>query len=411
MSGQRHIVMPSDVFPPKCGGAGWSAHALATALLAQGAQVTAVVPRADGHAGSQQVDVAGVPTVVVHHQHARSGLLRQLLRMVVVVPALRAQIRLLLHPRATTIVHAQHILAAQAALPLRTKRTRVVITVRDHWPWDMHATGMQMAGDQRTVRGVWRTLQLRGASWGARLLAPLYAWQMRHRATLIARADLVIAVSAHMAARLRALVPTANVHAVPNMVDVDAIQACVSTPPRVQVPAQYVLFVGKLSPNKGAQYLPELIRRIRPPAIVIAGDGPLQAAIVAAAADAAVPCVVLDWVDHDDVLRLMAGCQALWFPSSWDEPLSRVLLEALACGAPIIAMPTGGTPEIIIDGTTGLLATTLDAFVGAADRLAGDSVLAAQLRANSLQHARHTYAQDVVIARMLAHYDAIGAQS
>jgi glycosyltransferase involved in cell wall biosynthesis len=207
--------------------------------------------------------------------------------MVVVVPAIRAQIRALLHPSATTIVHAQHILAAQAALPLKTKRTRGVITVRDHWPWDMHATGMQMAGDQRTVRGVWHTLKLRGASWGARLLAPLYAWQMRQRAALIAHADLVIAVSAHMAARVRAVVPTANVHAVPNMVDVDAIQACVSTPPRVQVPAQYVLFVGKLSPNKGAQYLPELIRRIRPPAIVIAGDGPLQAAIVAAAAPGA----------------------------------------------------------------------------------------------------------------------------
>lgn len=411
MSGQRHIVMPSDVFPPKCGGAGWSAHALATALLAQGAHVTAVVPRADGQSGIEQTDIAGVPTVVVHHQNVRNGLFRQVLRMVMVVPALRAQIRTLLHPSATTIVHAQHMLAAQAALPLRTNRTRIVITVRDHWPWDMQATGMHMVGDQRSMSGIWRTLQLRGASIGTRLLTPFYAWQMRQRAELIARADLVIAVSAHMAARVRALVPTANVHAVPNMVDVDAIQRLVSTPLQIAVPAQYVLFVGKLSANKGAQFIPELIRRIRPPAIVIAGDGPLQAAIVAAAADAAVPCIVLDWVDHNDVLRLMAGCQALWFPSSWDEPLSRVLLEALACGAPIIAMPTGGTPEIIIDGATGLLATTLDAFVAAAQRLAGDAALAAQLRVNSLQHARRTFAQDVVIAQMLAHYDAIGAQS
>jgi ABC-type Mn2+/Zn2+ transport system permease subunit len=65
----------------------------------------------------------------------------------------------------------------------------------------------------------------------------------------------------------------------------------------------------------------------------------------------------------------------------------------------------------VVGVTTGLLAATVDAFVAAADRLTGDASLAAQLRANSLQHARRTYAQDVVIARMLAHYDAIGAQS
>ena len=45
MTTPRQIIMPSDVFPPKCGGAGWSAHALALALHQRGEHVTAVVPR------------------------------------------------------------------------------------------------------------------------------------------------------------------------------------------------------------------------------------------------------------------------------------------------------------------------------------------------------------------------------
>jgi nucleoside-diphosphate-sugar epimerase len=39
------VLLPSDVFPPRCGGAGWSAHALALALIERGHDVTAIVPR------------------------------------------------------------------------------------------------------------------------------------------------------------------------------------------------------------------------------------------------------------------------------------------------------------------------------------------------------------------------------
>src|SRR3954469_23617922 len=45
MTTPLRILMPSDVFPPRCGGAGWSAHALALALIERGHAVTAVVPR------------------------------------------------------------------------------------------------------------------------------------------------------------------------------------------------------------------------------------------------------------------------------------------------------------------------------------------------------------------------------
>ena len=56
------ILIPSDVFPPRCGGAGWSAHALAVALIECGHDVTALVPRL-GAPGVAHEQVLGVPTI------------------------------------------------------------------------------------------------------------------------------------------------------------------------------------------------------------------------------------------------------------------------------------------------------------------------------------------------------------
>jgi hypothetical protein len=64
------ILLPTDVFPPRAGGAGWSAHALALALIARGHHVTAVVPR-QGRPGVMREDVLGVPTLRWGYQAPR----------------------------------------------------------------------------------------------------------------------------------------------------------------------------------------------------------------------------------------------------------------------------------------------------------------------------------------------------
>lgn len=407
MTYARQILLPSDVFPPRCGGAGWSAHALALALQTYGEQVTALVPTLATSAvfagPTTMTDVLGVPTVRTTTANHPWRLWRQSM----MVAQLNQSLRQLVNLAPTTIIHAQHILSAQAAIPLQNRRTKVVITVRDHWPWDMRATGMQMGGDQRTWQGVSATLRLRNLPAHQQLLIPAYVLQMRARAQLLNDAAAIIAVSQHMAKRITAHVPTANVVAIPNMVDIADIQRRITTPTTLAVPTRFALFVGKLEANKGAQFLPELIQQVRPPAIVVAGDGPLKEQIRQAAAQVHVPCVMLDWADHDDVLRLMARCEALWFPSSWDEPLSRVLLEALASGAPIVAMPTGGTPEIIVDGISGVLAPDIAAFVAHAQRLHHDTQWRQHLRGGATLHATKTFAVPVVIAQVRQLYDQI----
>src|SRR5215213_3778236 len=92
------VLLPSDVFPPRCGGAGWSAHALALALIERGHAVTAIVPRRatkdEGRRTKgqhllrpssfvlrpQAEDVLGVPTVRVNYWAPRIPIIQNYFR-------------------------------------------------------------------------------------------------------------------------------------------------------------------------------------------------------------------------------------------------------------------------------------------------------------------------------------------
>jgi glycosyltransferase involved in cell wall biosynthesis len=63
--------------------------------------------------------------------------------------------------------------------------------------------------------------------------------------------------------------------------------------------------------------------------------------------------------------RLLTGARALLNPIQWPEPFGMVMVEALACGTPVIATPTGAAPEIVEHGVNGFLCDTPDAMVDA----------------------------------------------
>lgn len=60
-------------------------------------------------------------------------------------------------------------------------------------------------------------------------------------------------------------------------------------------------------------------------------------------------------VGPDDKYRLLGGARCLLNPIAWAEPFGMVMIEALACGTPVVATPCGATPEIVDDGVTGYL--------------------------------------------------------
>jgi glycosyltransferase involved in cell wall biosynthesis len=137
---------------------------------------------------------------------------------------------------------------------------------------------------------------------------------------------------------------------------------------------------------------------------VIVGDGPERGTIERAAAQAGRHVRILGWLDRRDVFRWLRHSSFLIFPSTWPEPLSRVLIEASALRVPIAAMDTGGTRDIIVHGETGLLSASISGLADDVKRLAGDETLRARLGAAAGRRAESVFDIQVVISRMDALY-------
>lgn len=416
------ILMPTDVFPPKCGGAGWSAHALARALQGRGHTVEALVPRR-GQRGKTTGDTLGVPTITRGYFAPGIPFVLNYVRHERLWPALADDLAAMAAGHARPLlIHAQHVqVAPAAAMAGRRLGIPVVVTVRDHWPWDYFATGLHADRVPLPTQS-WATLAtdlparlgvLRGAA--ALLAIPYMRAHLRRRQEYLRQADAVVAPSGYIAERLRAVVDPARIHIIPNMVDLTAIERTIAQPPATpDLGEPFLLFVGKLERNKGAHLLPGALRAMRDaspgqrlPQLVIAGDGGLKPAIAAELQSLGVRARFLEWVDHDEVLRLMARCALLLYPSAWGEPLTRVLLEACACGAPSAAMPTGGTPDIVSAGVNGVLAATPAALGAQAADLLSRPELLADLRAGARRVARERFAVERVVGRVEQLYDAL----
>jgi glycosyltransferase involved in cell wall biosynthesis len=76
-------------------------------------------------------------------------------------------------------------------------------------------------------------------------------------------------------------------------------------------------------------------------------------------------------VGGEDKVRLLSAATALLNPIQWPEPFGLVMIEAMACGTPVIACPNGAAPEIVENGVTGYLCSDHDELVRAIDNAAG----------------------------------------
>jgi glycosyltransferase involved in cell wall biosynthesis len=70
-------------------------------------------------------------------------------------------------------------------------------------------------------------------------------------------------------------------------------------------------------------------------------------------------------VDDYEKGQLLQDAAGLMFPINWPEPFGLVMVEALACGTPVIARSLGSTPEVVRHGRTGFLCSTVDEMVDA----------------------------------------------
>jgi glycosyltransferase involved in cell wall biosynthesis len=82
-----------------------------------------------------------------------------------------------------------------------------------------------------------------------------------------------------------------------------------------------------------------------------------------------------------------------------------VLIEASALGVPIAAMNTGGTPDIVVHGETGLLSETASGLAADVARLRDDESLRSRLAAAAQRHADARFDAPAVVARIEALYE------
>jgi glycosyltransferase involved in cell wall biosynthesis len=135
-------------------------------------------------------------------------------------------------------------------------------------------------------------------------------------------------------------------------------------------PEEYLLFIGRISPEKRLDRAIEIARRsgrkLKVAAKIYDEDrGYYQSAIepLLGQSQSFVEFVGEVGGRHKD--ELIGNAYALLFPIDWPEPFGLVMIEALACGTPVIAWRNGSVPEIIEDGRTGFIVDNLDDAVRA----------------------------------------------
>ena len=137
----------------------------------------------------------------------------------------------------------------------------------------------------------------------------------------------------------------------------------------------YLAFLGRMVPEKGPHHAIRIARRLGMPLLLAAK---MREAPEMAFFEAEVRHLLggnieyIGELGHRDKVQLLCGARALLNPIAWPEPFGMVMLEALACGTPVVARAEGAAPEIVDHGTVGFLGRTdaeLEAGVHGLDRI------------------------------------------
>lgn len=206
-------------------------------------------------------------------------------------------------------------------------------------------------------------------AWKSEQLGSGYAMSSWMERTAILDADAVIAVS-HGTKEdiLRSYpIPEERVHVIYNGIDLNEyrrtedISALKAHGVDPSVP--YVLFVGRITRQKGVTHLVDAIPHLPPNTQVVLCAGAPDTPEIAAEMRQKVeqerqinPRVV--WIEKmiskPEVIQLYSHARVFCCPSVY-EPFGIINLEAMACGAPVVASATGGIKEVVVDGETGYL--------------------------------------------------------
>jgi glycosyltransferase involved in cell wall biosynthesis len=138
---------------------------------------------------------------------------------------------------------------------------------------------------------------------------------------------------------------------IPNALPVDAY-------PEGEAKGDFLLFLGRMSPEKGARRAIEVARTAGLP-LKLAGKC-REPAELRYFSEQVEPFLgpdaeYLGEVTHEEKVELLQQARLLLFPIEWEEPFGLVMIEAMACGTPVVATRHGAVPEVIREGLGGVI--------------------------------------------------------
>jgi glycosyltransferase involved in cell wall biosynthesis len=181
---------------------------------------------------------------------------------------------------------------------------------------------------------------------------------------------------------------------------------------RDQLPSgEFILYAGDVSYEKGAGTLLKAFARTEQAGMPLVMIG--RQFLEPTPEELTDRVVRIDSLDHGSVLEAFRRCSLAVVPSLWPEPSGLVALEAMAMGKPVIASRTGGLPEVVVDGETGLLFRTgdVDDLQRILALLMAESGLRARYGEAGRRRMEQHFSSNVIVPRFERLYDDVVGRS
>src|SRR5829696_8952261 len=196
----------------------------------------------------------------------------------------------------------------------------------------------------------------------------------QHEADHVARAFAEVDAAAERGERIDAIPQAQLDSAPPEMGGGDVVHNPIDCAewPFSEQKDDFLLWIGRMSPDKGPQRAITAAREAGAPLVLAGPVQPGQEEFFAAEVEPQLGRDGIEYVGEADTARkrdLYQRARALLMPIRWPEPFGLVMVEALACGTPVIAFPEGSAPEVVEQGRTGFVVPDEHVMAQAVDRL------------------------------------------